>query len=69
MAPERDAPDDQRADDEYEDDGERLSCLICGGEGGQFGEDLGDPLRWDGDEWVTCSSCGGSGRRKDMTWM
>ena len=21
-----------------------------------------------GDEWVTCSSCGGSGRRKDMTW-
>ena len=60
--------DDPAFDDDYDTDPEARDCLICCGEGGQFGEELGDPLRWDDDEWVTCSSCGGTGRGKDMTW-
>ena len=47
-------------DFDYEDS---TDCLICGGDG--FVES-DDPL-WDGDDYVTCYSCHGSGARKDMT--
>ena len=65
------AEQDDDDDDDWDPgdtDPDARDCLICCGEGGQFGCDLGDPLRYDDDEWVTCSSCGGSGARKDMTW-
>lgn len=49
-------------------DDEGCDCLICGGEGFVYGEDLGDPLWYDVDKSYPCTSCGGSGLRKDMTW-
>jgi hypothetical protein len=52
---------------EYDDDMEP-DCLICGGDGYLFGEDMGDPLWYSADEVVTCKSCGGSGLRKDMAY-
>jgi hypothetical protein len=54
----------------YRDDRDDFEpeCLICGGQGWEWGCDLGDPLWYDDDEVVTCSSCGGSGLAKDMTW-
>jgi hypothetical protein len=53
--------------DEYDSDIEP-DCLICGGEGFVTGDTLGDPLWYDEDEVYVCSSCRGSGLRKDMTW-
>ncbi|MGH9255364.1 MAG: hypothetical protein ACRD3C_12440 [Vicinamibacterales bacterium] len=52
-----------------DDDGEERDCIICGGEGYVFGEDMGEPDWYDADEVVRCTSCQGSGLRKDMTWM
>ena len=59
-------------EEEYEDreyNDEERDCLICGGEGYVSGEDMNDPLWYDADEVVRCTSCLGSGLRKDMTWM
>lgn len=62
--------DYQRYDDsddyEYDDDGHGGDCYWCGGEGWVDGyED--DPLWFEPGEMERCSSCGGSGRAKDMT--
>jgi hypothetical protein len=44
-------------------------CLVCGGEGWISGEDLGYDYGWiDPNETYACTSCGGSGRAKDMRW-
>lgn len=51
-------------DDDYDD---APDCLICGGDGYLFGEDMDDPLWYDADEVLTCTSCRGTGLRKDMT--
>lgn len=54
-------------DDELSPDGEPL-CLVCGGEGIVDGS---DHLDWDEDgydDYITCTSCHGSGLAKDMTW-
>lgn len=46
-------------------------CVICGGTGTVNGRDHFDPL-WDyeryNNPYATCTSCGGSGLAKDMTW-
>ncbi len=50
--------------EDYYDDAEN-ECLVCGGEGMV---ETNDPL-WDGfGAVIPCSSCGGSGLKKDMTW-
>jgi hypothetical protein len=58
--------DDDRDDDDYDEERE---CFICGGEGYVYGDTLGDPLWYDADTLYRCTSCRGSGLRKDMTWM
>ena len=57
-------------DDEDQDDGyDEPDCFICCGDGYVCGETLGDPLWYGKDEVYACTSCRGSGLRKDMTWM
>lgn len=57
------------ADENLEDWGdEEPLCLVCGGEGMVDGS---DHLDWDEDgydDFITCTSCRGSGLAKDMTW-
>lgn len=46
-------------------DEDEMCCLVCGGEGFEYP----DPLWYGFDvEIIPCTSCGGSGLRKDMTW-
>lgn len=40
---------------------EFVECSACAGEGGCYGEDMGDPLWYGTDEWVACTECGGHG--------
>lgn len=55
---------DEEWDDEDYEDPELRACLICGGEG--FVEN-DDPIQRGPEEFLKCYSCGGSGKRKDMT--
>lgn len=53
-------------DDEYDYDEDGADCLCCGGDGWVDGYE-NDPLWYSPGELERCSSCNGSGRRKDMT--
>jgi DnaJ-class molecular chaperone len=52
-------------DCEVYDSGEEPECLVCGGEGFM---DNPDPLWYGFVPEIPCTSCGGSGLAKDMTW-
>jgi DnaJ-class molecular chaperone len=57
--------DYDRYDDEFNGIDEQ-KCLVCGG-GGMIDND--DPLWYGFDVYeITCTSCGGSGLAKDMTY-
>lgn len=60
--------DDWPHDDDDYGDGLEPDCLICCGEGFQWGYELGDPLWYDEYAVYPCTSCGGSGLAKDMTY-
>lgn len=49
--------------DEFDGD---FDCLFCGGDGWLDGYDE-DPLWYEPGEMERCASCGGSGKRADMT--
>jgi hypothetical protein len=59
-------PDD-RDDDCYDGEFDDGNCIWCDGEGFVPGEEMGDPLWYDDNEFYRCPSCNGSGSRKDMT--
>lgn len=54
-------------DDEIEDDDgfiDNLDCTWCGGEGYEWGSELGDPLWYDDNELYPCRACRGTGERE-----
>lgn len=58
--------DPETKDDEYEYPDEYSECFVCGGTG--FMENP-DPMWYGFDKCeIRCSSCRGSGLKKDMTW-
>ena len=58
---------DKNWDEDYWDGEIEPPCLICGGDGFQESNEI-DPLWYGFNELIPCTSCGGSGLAKDMTY-